>query len=592
MMMVRKRVLALALVLCLIVLAIPTAARAESPTVFEVSTNEELAAAATQIRGATEGDFVISLQADLTPESCSVGTAGTANVNVTILGNGHTISGIRNFDVSGGTHLTMGKADGTDTLTVVGVNNIETVGIVYVGGKNASFTMYDGVTLKDHQGNNYFGGGVTVRSGTFKMYGGTIENCGIRGGSVCFGGGVAVYGGGAFYMYGGTIKDCYALTSLPSKNVGLIPWGAGGGVFIGGGSTFYMEGGTIENCQASETGGGVFVVNSVDSYYANSGFGYLDSQFEMTGGKITGCSAPYYGGGVAVNGYYVNASGMAGITPGAGHPDDPGVFLTGGEISGNQAEVCGGGLFLITLNTDNAADAVKICNNTADGEGADLFVQSASVTLSDPGKWGVTYLGEPDDVTGKIIDGWYEDFEGERFADQDGDSRVQVTEYETLTADSNTGSISLIAAANPREVTVSFDANGHGTAPQAQTIPMGGTAVKPQDPQERGWVFGGWYMEPACVTEFDFTTPVSENITLYAKWTRAEVTVCFDANGHGTAPQAQTVFMDDTAQRPQDPTEEGWVFGGWYTEPACATEFDFTTPVSENITLYAKWTRA
>ncbi|MGM9668370.1 MAG: S-layer homology domain-containing protein, partial [Faecousia sp.] len=85
---------------------------------------------------------------------------------------------------------------------------------------------------------------------------------------------------------------------------------------------------------------------------------------------------------------------------------------------------------------------------------------------------------------------------------------------------------------------------------------------------------------------------VSENITLYAKWTRAEVTVRFDANGHGTAPQAQTIPMGGTAVKPQDPQERGWVFGGWYMEPACVTEFDFTTPVSENITLYAKWTPA
>ena len=71
--------------------------------------------------------------------------------------------------------------------------------------------MYDKVTLKDHKGNNYFGGGVTVEGGTFKMHGGTIENCGIDGGSVCYGGGVGVAFGGQFIMDGGVIKNCQLL---------------------------------------------------------------------------------------------------------------------------------------------------------------------------------------------------------------------------------------------------------------------------------------------------------------------------------------------------------------------------------------------
>jgi len=63
-------------------------------------------------------------------------------------------------------------------------------------------------------------------------------------------------------------------------------------------------------------------------------------------------------------------------------------------------------------------------------------------------------------------------------------------------------------------------------------------------------------------------------------------TVTFDANGHGTAPTAQTVQSGQTATRPADPTEEGWVFGGWFTEAECTNAFDFATPITGNITLY------
>lgn len=77
--------------------------------------------------------------------------------------------------------------------------------------------MYDEVTLRDNQTNNYFGGGVTVRGGTFNMYGGTIDNCGVKDVSVCFGGGVALYCNVTFNMQDGTIKNCYADTSYSSS---------------------------------------------------------------------------------------------------------------------------------------------------------------------------------------------------------------------------------------------------------------------------------------------------------------------------------------------------------------------------------------
>ena len=68
-------------------------------------------------------------------------------------------------------------------------------------------------------------------------------------------------------------------------------------------------------------------------------------------------------------------------------------------------------------------------------------------------------------------------------------------------------------------------------------------------------------------------------------------TVTFDANGHGTAPAPQTVLSGTTATKPTAPTAKGWTFGGWYTEKACTNAFDFTTAITGDITLYAKWTR-
>jgi len=73
--------------------------------------------------------------------------------------------------------------------------------------------------------------------------------------------------------------------------------------------------------------------------------------------------------------------------------------------------------------------------------------------------------------------------------------------------------------------------------------------------------------------------------------TQIEYTVSFAMNGHGTQIASQTVQEGNTASKPSpDPTTSGWVFGGWYNESACTTEFDFSTAITADKTLYAKWT--
>lgn len=68
-------------------------------------------------------------------------------------------------------------------------------------------------------------------------------------------------------------------------------------------------------------------------------------------------------------------------------------------------------------------------------------------------------------------------------------------------------------------------------------------------------------------------------------------TVTFNANGHGTAPANQTVFHGDKATKPANPTAPGYRFKGWYTDPFGLFAFNFSTAITSNKTLYAKWTR-
>lgn len=186
------------------------------------------------------------------------------------------------------------------------------------------------------------------------------------------------------------------------------------------------------------------------------------------------------------------------------------------------------------------------------------------------------YATRPTDPTEKgwIFKGWYE--KGDYIGDVFDFEKTQITHDITLTA------------RWAQAFTVKFDANGHGAAPADQTVEINGKAAKPTDPTDGDYSFQGWYTTAECSTTFDFSTPITGDTTVYAKWVKKPI-VSFNANGHGTAPASQTVELNGKATKPADPTAEGYVFRGWYTTAACTTEFDFNTPIAADTTLYAKW---
>jgi uncharacterized repeat protein (TIGR02543 family) len=109
-----------------------------------------------------------------------------------------------------------------------------------------------------------------------------------------------------------------------------------------------------------------------------------------------------------------------------------------------------------------------------------------------------------------------------------------------------------------------------------------------------GKQFKGWAASAGGTVISDTTINVTGDITLYAVWENVpvtEYTVTFDAKGHGTAPATETVEDGGMATMPSSLTESGWIFGGWYTDAGCTNAFDFTTPITDSITLFAKWTK-
>lgn len=119
----------------------------------------------------------------------------------------------------------------------------------------------------------------------------------------------------------------------------------------------------------------------------------------------------------------------------------------------------------------------------------------------------------------------------------------------------------------------------------------GNTATVAADPSRAGYQFAGWQDEGGNQYAAGNTVTVDHNITLTAQWNKL-VTVSFDLCGHGgTNISSQTFVSGNKASEPTAPKEDGWVFGGWYTEKGCKYRFSFDSAVTSDITLYAKWDR-
>ena len=352
-----------------------TVVLAAGEVVYNAGTAEELLQAVNNIKNTGAGSYIINLTHDITVND-KLGFE-TAGIEVTLVGNGNTLtfetrSGqFHGLSVDKGAVLNLG--DGSSELIITSGSDAYVPGIVYVR-TGSTVNMYEHVTLKDHQGVAYFGGGVSIEGGTFHMFGGTIENCSVSdpGGNwgIAYGGGVCVYAGGLFIMDDGLIDSCSV--SSPYISNYNAP-GVGGGVCVTSGSSFIMNGGTISNCDAEHLGGGVALLYSSGEYYLENSWGNIQSKVEINDGTITGNTAAD-GAGVFASGLYYQTAQPIGPALSVGRADDPGLYINGGEISDNVAEGMGGGVFLFLVNSNPVTISDAVITGNEAGEGAGVCV--------------------------------------------------------------------------------------------------------------------------------------------------------------------------------------------------------------------------
>lgn len=160
------------------------------------------------------------------------------------------------------------------------------------------------------------------------------------------------------------------------------------------------------------------------------------------------------------------------------------------------------------------------------------------------------------------------------------------TQWDAITKGSNNDVLenNLICAV----LEATFTADGTTLAP-AQTIDRGGKFTEPAKPPKENHTFAGWYNGDE---KFDFdadTTNAPNVLNLVAKWDINKYTVQF-VSEHGS-------FADQTIEhgKPIDtdkltiPDVDGYTFGGWYTDDTRTKEFDFSTPITGDTKVYAKW---
>lgn len=72
--------------------------------------------------------------------------------------------------------------------------------------------------------------------------------------------------------------------------------------------------------------------------------------------------------------------------------------------------------------------------------------------------------------------------------------------------------------------TVTFN-TGEGSAVDSQVVADGAKAIKPAAPKRDGYEFAGWYADAGLKSPYDFSTSVTKDLTLYAKWVKGSYVV-------------------------------------------------------------------
>lgn len=144
---------------------------------------------------------------------------------------------------------------------------------------------------------------------------------------------------------------------------------------------------------------------------------------------------------------------------------------------------------------------------------------------------------------------------------------------------------------------VTFDTDG-GSQIEEQELKHGELVKKPEIPVKPGYEFQKWVTseDESLAKEWFFETDqVQNDMTLYAVWTPAQVTVKFDLDGGNIAGETQAddkqvIYGEPYGELPV-PEKEGCRFDGWMYS-GDIIDADTTVTMTGEHVLTACWTEA
>lgn len=181
------------------------------------------------------------------------------------------------------------------------------------------------------------------------------------------------------------------------------------------------------------------------------------------------------------------------------------------------------------------------------------------------------------------------------------------------TRDGSDLSASCMITVTAPSFTVSYDVNGHGTAPATTLVYTGSSLNRPVEPVASGYRFAGWYKEASCDNIWDFVYDKMPDhaLTLYAKWIKTN-RLFVDFNGgslngmdsisleadQGTTNTIQQLIAEengitlanDGSPAGSKPSRTKYTFVKWNTKiDGTGADVDITGILNTDMTLYAQW---
>ena len=288
------------------------------------------------------------------------------------------------------------------------------------------------------------------------------------------------------------VIDCMAAGKL-SGGKGCTSTQAGGCIYNSG--TMTISGITMDGNSAPHGGA---VSNCGDMQITNCTI--ANNSANGDGGGISNAGSLTVTNTKITNNNAVNGGGISTIGK---------LTLSNVTVTGNTADY-GSGIRTNASPDVTVSGDIIIMDNSA-GKYPDMLLNSSKLAIDISGLSANSYIrvsAIPAPTSNAPVS-----LTGANNADYSGYFHNDNPDYAIINGENNT--VMLVMG----EYTVTFDANGHGTAPSEQKTTYGGKITEPAAPTAENYYFRGWFKESTCENIWDFDSDiVTANITLYAKW--------------------------------------------------------------------------